>query len=364
MGLRRVRTIWWSKRRFLSWWHFKDEIAEIVGLMIECIPEIIEYLAYGIPPNRTEAHFCSPSDSKTLVETDRKAIIIITEPPNPALIGGKRPIEVFFEKWIRNAMLDITISVVRIEAHTGSRMNKTWAELRKTLLHDEPAKDKWNYLDVSSLLPVSTPYMFTGPKTQLLANICKISNEKALLRRSLRGTLLSCGGCHTPSHIDPARLGTYLTVHKGYFGFGFIATENSNDIQSWLSDPASVKHLAQYVVLRPGQTVFFPSRTIDFVFRLNDHQTFATSGSILLWHGIMDWLQILKRQELNKTLFSDITPALTKNYVKAMETIIDACIKHNDLEYVGGLEVAKTIQYTVKNWKFFKPDDEDVVMSG
>ncbi|KAM0231988.1 hypothetical protein ACHAP5_010881 [Fusarium lateritium] len=331
----------------------------------EAIPEIIQYLTHGCPPNqdgRTEAHFLDNMNVKTLIETKSTEIIITREKLNPALGGDKRPIEMFFDRWIRNATLKKKMSTISMTQRAGTRTQKTWTEVRTKLLHDEPQGESWNFLDEFDRLPPSTPSFLSGPKSQLFTRICEASDGRAVNRQGLYFMLLSCGGCHTSSHVDATGIGVYLNIHEGLFGFGWIAVQNIDDVRAWHKGPLSVKHLARYVVLRPGQTIFFPTGTIHFVFRLEDHyqgQTFGTGGNILLWHGIMDWLTVLRRQELDKSgQYGDVTAAFTRPYVKTMLEMMNACITTNDVEDVGVMEEAIRIAAILKDWTNFKPDQE------
>src|SRR6266566_1447013 len=47
----------------------------------------------------------------------------------------------------------------------------------------------------------------------------------------------------------------------------------------------------RYIILRQGDTVFFTSGTIHFVFRTRERQTFALGGHILQWSGIVEWAE-------------------------------------------------------------------------
>ncbi|RGP55808.1 ATP synthase subunit alpha [Fusarium sporotrichioides] len=248
-----------------------------------------------------------PWEAKALMESSTGKVIITTSTPKPAITGESRPIEALFQRWIRHATLDEEIEVVRktgsVERQTKS--TKTWRAVKDRLLNGRPNGENWNFLDLYDRLPQSTPSFVAGPKCQLLADICYASKQRAISRLELTFMLLSCEGCHTPFHVDAV-------------GFG----------------------------------------TTHFVFRLDDHlrgQTLATGGSILLWHGIMHWLALLKNQNMNNDIWSDVK-RLTKNYVKPMKKIFDACIQDGNVGDIGVMEEALRIQHVLTNWNTFKPD--------
>jgi hypothetical protein len=61
-------------------------------------------------------------------------------------------------------------------------------------------------------------------------------------------------------------------------------TEHYDDRQQW-----------RYWILKPGQTIYFPSGTIHGVFRIQREQTLALGGHILQWSNISQWLEVISK---------------------------------------------------------------------
>ncbi|KAF2686239.1 hypothetical protein K458DRAFT_278398, partial [Lentithecium fluviatile CBS 122367] len=65
----------------------------------------------------------------------------------------------------------------------------------------------------------------------------------------------------------------------------------------WRADPnAFAGEKLRYVVLCPGQTVYFEAGTIHFVFRLADLPTLMVGGHILRWSRVDSWMEIILNQ--------------------------------------------------------------------
>ncbi|EEU34560.1 uncharacterized protein NECHADRAFT_88868 [Fusarium vanettenii 77-13-4] len=186
--------------------------------------QIVNFLTYGHMPSSEEAAYCSTDEARELVIAGDK--ILITKDQQPINWGG-RPIEALFRKWYTPC--DLTCET---EA-----------------MHNDPARR----------LPATHDF------------------------------LLSEGGNHTIAHVDSHGFGAFITVHEGLYGFGWVAVKNARDRTLWEQDPLSldVAKMARYVILRPGQTAYFPSGTIHFVFRLVDEPTLAVSGDALAWSCIL-----------------------------------------------------------------------------
>ena len=61
---------------------------------------------------------------------------------------------------------------------------------------------------------------------------------------------------------------------EGSIGFGWMSCPTEEERNSWAADP---HHYTggrwKYLILKPGQSVFFMPGTIHFVFRVRQHQT-------------------------------------------------------------------------------------------
>ncbi|KAK8130810.1 hypothetical protein PG984_007248 [Apiospora sp. TS-2023a] len=68
--------------------------------------------------------------------------------------------------------------------------------------------------------------------------------------------------------------------------------------QDWMDDTEyyDQEQKWRYWVLKPGQTVFFPSGTIHSVFRIRQTQTLGLGGHILQWSGLEQWIDVVRQQ--------------------------------------------------------------------
>ncbi|KAK4182977.1 hypothetical protein QBC35DRAFT_545237 [Podospora australis] len=112
------------------------------------------------------------------------------------------------------------------------------------------------------------------------------SNDWNQWKNVLEWVLLSEGGHQTAPHMDSNGVLTWITVQEGFIGF------------DWMARPTEEEE-------RPGQTVFFPSGTIHFVFRTQVGQTLALGGHVLQWSGIERWMHVVLAEEANPMITNE-----------------------------------------------------------
>lgn len=92
---------------------------------------------------------------------------------------------------------------------------------------------------------------------------------------------LICGGHNTGPYMDSHGFSTWLTVQEGRVGFGWMSRPTKQELNNWKSDPHGYTGGQwRYVVLQPGQTIFFGPGTIHYVFRVREGQTFMLSSVV------------------------------------------------------------------------------------
>jgi hypothetical protein len=78
----------------------------------------------------------------------------------------------------------------------------------------------------------------------------------------------------------------------------------------------------RYVVLRPGQTIYFEAGTIHFVFRLEGYQTLLVGGHVLRWSRIDSWIEIVLNQlRFPNATNEDLLPSAPA-YVEAVAQLV------------------------------------------
>jgi hypothetical protein len=149
-------------------------------------------------------------------------------------------------------------------------------------------------------------------------------DEMSVWRDILEWALLAEGGHNTAPHTDSHGLATWITVQEGSFGFGWMSDPSQQE--KWMGSPDSyVDAPWKYIVLSPGQTIFFPSGTIHFVFRRRDQQTLALGGHIL--QGIERWAEVVIHQLIRPRITNeDMKDA--PQYAKVIAQLIKARIKY------------------------------------
>ncbi|KAH9225121.1 hypothetical protein K456DRAFT_1943790 [Colletotrichum gloeosporioides 23] len=220
---------------------------------------------------------------------------------------------------------------------------------------------------VSPLPPSILPTFLTGENCQLLPRVRDMvltgrRAERAVAsgeqwnewRDVLEWVLLSEGGHNTAPHIDSHGLGTWITAQEGYIGFGWMSRPTRQEWNDWTADPQGYTGGRwRYVILRPGQTVFFDSGTIHLVFRARGEQTLALGGHILLWSSVERWLQIVIEEVRNPTITNEDINRSAPTYVQAVARLVAARVNRGRVEELGGGEAIARFFDSVKVM-FFK----------
>ncbi|KAI8648064.1 hypothetical protein LRP88_12668 [Fusarium phalaenopsidis] len=320
--------------------------------------QMVNFLTYGHAPSLEEAAYCSTDEAMELVAAGDK--ILITKDQQPINWGG-RPIEALFRKWYMPSDLASETEVTIPQRHISKsmRVKKTIHDVSRKFLDNHPSTESWNVLDLHNPIPPRSPSFLDTPNCQLLYSLLEgMQNDPARRRPATHNFLLSEGGNHTAAHVDSHGFGTFITVHEGCYGFGWVAVKSAQDRKLWEEDALSldVAKMARYVILHPGQTAYFPSGTIHFVFRLVEEPTLAVAGDVLAWSCIPQWLHILRRQELDQSAAnSDVTEKSVKKWTSSLRKLVNQCINlsktddtQDHLQLIGGIETAQRIVEIIK----------------
>lgn len=249
--------------------------------------------------------------AKALLDNTTPDVPIITErqqhfqwtPP-------ARPITEFFE-WIEDHDQMVSVQIPSRRADECSYEARSMRQVQERFLSPAKSDDPWNVLDCSCPFPSTLPDFLTGRNCQLLARIRdKVLNGDRAERTVARGeewaewrdlehwALLSEGGHCTAPHTDSHGLATWITVQEGLFGFAWMSCATNEQRTTWMGDTEhyDLGQQWRYWILKPGQTVFFPSGTIHCVFRVQEAQTLALGGHILQWSGVDRWMDVVSQQ--------------------------------------------------------------------
>lgn len=247
-----------------------------------------------------------------------------------------RPIEQFFRR-IGNLDRSISVQKPSLRLHQPSFMFMQLGVVQDVFLKNERSEDPLNVLDLRNPLPRSIlPGFLIGEDCQLLSRVRDTILEGTTAERCSASiaewnrwrddedwALLAQGGAQTLTHQDGCGKATWLTVQEGQVGFGWISRPSEEEVRSWSADPNAFEGgQIKYVVLRPGQTIYFESGTIHFVFRLDQHQTLLLGGHILRWSRIDTWMQIVLDQLRSpNSTNEDLLPSAPA-YVEAVSQLV------------------------------------------
>lgn len=107
--------------------------------------------------------------------------------------------------------------------------------------------------------------------------------------------LIGRGGLTSP-HTDSHGLGTFLTVVQGCVGFLWWSRPSEEDMHWWAQDVYRNTNRGKwcYVIMKAGETVYFPPLTVHAVFRSRSKSaeaTFITGGHILRYSSVGIWAE-------------------------------------------------------------------------
>ncbi|KAK1779361.1 hypothetical protein QBC45DRAFT_326018 [Copromyces sp. CBS 386.78] len=164
-------------------------------------------------------------------------------------------------------------------------------------------------------------------------------------------SLLSQGGHHTPPHCDAFGFDTWITVQEGMVGFGWLSTatinpsaesksEGMTEREKWAAGPHRYAEGSKwrFVILKPKQTVFFPSGTVHFVFRLKSQDSLSVGGHVLRWNGVERWLSVVLEQMENGNMTNeDMGWGVVRKYVDVVGKLVARSEKEGGKKMVGAM---------------------------
>lgn len=296
--------------------------------------------------------FLNSQEASTILEKGTERLPIITTGQQQfRWTGSERPIAQLFKR-----MEDLSRQVsVQIPSHNfdlPSYETKSLSAIRDRFLRGQVSQDPWNILDLRSPLPPSIlPSFLTGENCQLLPRIRDALLEGHCAERIkatreewnewtelLEWVLMSEGGHNTAPHMDSHGWSTWITIQEGNFGFGWLARPTDEEQEEWMSDPLNYTGGNwRFVILKPGQTVFFPSGTVHFVFRLHAEQTLALGGHLLQWTALERWVQIILWQLKNPNITNEDLGTAPLKYIRSARKLVEHRMANWRVTTMGGM---------------------------
>jgi len=285
-----------------------DELQEKTDGLIYKLLAKAEQPYTGNESNRyCEALFCAGYEAAGFVETLKlRGAPIITQGQQTFQWddGNDSPITQLFR---RMTVFDRSISV-QILSRTTPFETRSLKEVRERFLSgSNETNEPWN-IHLPSPLPLPPlilPNFLASNDCQLLPqardaywrekSTAKVQQWEEWKDIS-EWILLSEGGVNTAPQMAKQALATWMTVQEGSVGFCWLSTQGQygSNWYDWLAAPSDYTGGRWlYIVLKPGQSIFFKSGTVYFLFRARGCQTLALGGHVLQWSDASRWIIVL-----------------------------------------------------------------------
>ncbi|OAA63263.1 Transcription factor jumonji/aspartyl beta-hydroxylase [Niveomyces insectorum RCEF 264] len=305
-----------------------------------------------------------PAEALLLTGAEAAAALAASAVATPIIVEGQQTYS-----WPTDGVRPIDLFLCRLgpDAHTAavqipsrpktsrSFAKKTLREIRARFYAAEDTKDPWNLLDLanplqSNIVPAflggDACSMLTTMRNRLFQRLNKTAErpvtqaaEYAQWRDLLEWALLSEGGHCTAPHMDSHGLATWITVQEGHFGFGWMAHPSDEERAAWLAEPSNYVSAAwRYVVLRPGQTVYFPPGTVHFVFRLRQGQTLALGGHVLSWRDIGRWARVVHEERAHPDATNEDIEHDVDLFISLARELVTERVQRGEADELGGLD--------------------------
>ncbi|KAB5533524.1 hypothetical protein GE09DRAFT_1227534 [Coniochaeta sp. 2T2.1] len=307
-------------------------------------------------PGPDEALLLSGDEAAVRLETGVPDCPVFTEGQQQfAWAPGSRPIVEMFRR-MENLNRNVSVQIPSRQSHNASFAVRKLLDVQKRFLESVTgeADDPWNILDLRNPLPPTVmPRFLAGENCQLLSRVRDSvlsgnSAERTVAAKEkwnewldvMDWVLMSEGGHHTAPHMDSHGLSTWITIQEGQFGFGWLSKPTEEERKAWMNKPSEFTGGRwRFTVLTPGKTVFFPSGTIHFVFRLKRGQTLALGGHVLQWTGIERWISVLCDQMRNSSITNEDVEWSAPKYLRVVSDLVKNRLNSGRVEELGGQEV-------------------------
>ncbi|RMY73327.1 hypothetical protein D0863_03935 [Hortaea werneckii] len=145
--------------------------------------------------------------------------------------------------------------------------------------------------------------------------------------------LIAQAGALTEPHQDSHGYSTFITINQGIFGYGWLSNPTAEQRAAWAASPDHYIDNGRwrYAILRPGQTVYFPTATIHFVFRLPAAgNTLAFGGHVLRNSQIVRWVKCLIDEKRNPYLANEDLTVSAPAYLGRVSKFVKQALQRDD----------------------------------
>lgn len=213
-------------------------------------------------------------------------------------------------------------------------------------------KDKeypWNLLELATHHDDGLrPFFLSNEDCRLITKL-KIPNSADETRRRKyepgfkdveKWALLAQAGALTEPHQDSHGYSTFITLNQGCVGFGWLSHPSAEERAAWRRNPQRFRNGRwRYVVLKPGQTVFFPAGTVHMVFRLRAAgDSLSFGGHVLRCSNIVHWVKTLLEEHESPNIVNEDLSEAALSYLDRVERFVDQAKKLGQEEKWGGAQ--------------------------
>lgn len=305
------------------------------------------------PPNASEALFPTGDNAARQLECGSFF-------PGPIITENQQPLPLqsisqflgeFYDDSAEVWIQDPAILLARNIPH--ARDIKIGQLKQRFLAPAAKARIPWNCLEMATHVEDGLrPAFLNNEDCRLLTKLKIPGSADNVARRAYdpgwkeveKWALLAQGGALTEPHQDSHGYGTYITMNEGTMGFGWLSNPTKEERTGWLDDPATFTGGRwRFVVLKPGQTVYFPSGTVHFVFRLASMgDTLAFGGHVLRCSQIVRWAEVMLEEQANRGITNEDLTVSAPAYLERVEKFVTQALATGEVERWGGVEAIET----------------------
>lgn len=225
----------------------------------------------------------------------------------------------------------VKISQVK-ERFASESTNKPWNLLELATHCDDGLRPSFlNTEDCRLLTKLKIPESHAGPEARRRTYLPGYKEVE-------KWALVAEAGALTEPHQDSHGYSTFITVNMGLVGFGWLSNPSKADRDAWRRNPSNFRGGQwRYIVLKPGQTVYFAAGTVHFVFRLPAAgNTLAFGGHILRCSNIVHWVRTLLEERDQKEVTNEDLTDSAPGYLARVEKFVNQAKVNGTAHKWGG----------------------------
>lgn len=306
---------------------------------------LLTLLNVAEPPKPDEAHFLSGAQASKYLEANNyfSGPIFTTNQQTLPL----QTVEQFLsECYDDDVVVYVQDSGMRVAQNTPHVRARTMADVKKRFAKP-PTDTPWNLLELAAHCEDGLrPAFLNTEDCRLLTKLKFPSSADKASRKGYdpgwkeveKWALVAQAGALTEPHQDSHGYSTYITVNQGIFGYGWLSNPTNKEREQWSQSHHSfIGGQWRYVILRPGQTVYFPCGTIHFVFRLPAAgNTLAFGGHVLRCSQIVRWIKTLIEEKAAPDITNEDLTVSAPGYLDRVEKFVRQAMQMGQEEKWGG----------------------------